>query len=155
MEISTGDVIAALALLFSIYATWQSNKSKKQEDELLDVQKKVNALILEKEQREAAQANRAEIGASFISIGSKNHRLKIFNKGRSPAKNVRIDFPDGNDVIIESDIRNKFPLEIMDPGQSVELIAAVHMGTKRKHVIRLIWLDADGSEHEKTVHATL
>lgn len=155
MEISSGDVIAAMALLLSIYATWQSNKSKRQEEELLDVQKKVNALILEKEKRELLQATRADLSASFISIGSKKHRLKIFNKGKATATDIHIDFPDGNEVIIDSDIREKFPLAIMEPGQSVELLAAVLMETRRKHVIRLTWLDTDGGKQEKIIHATL
>nr|VFK53882.1 MAG: hypothetical protein BECKTUN1418F_GA0071002_10314 [Candidatus Kentron sp. TUN]VFK55703.1 MAG: hypothetical protein BECKTUN1418E_GA0071001_10324 [Candidatus Kentron sp. TUN]VFK64303.1 MAG: hypothetical protein BECKTUN1418D_GA0071000_12555 [Candidatus Kentron sp. TUN] len=39
--------------------------------------------------------------------------------------------------------------------QSVELFAAVHMGTKKKHKIRLIWQD-DAQEHnEKPAHPTL
>ena len=155
MEVSAGDVIAAFALLLSAYATWRSHKFKKKEEDLLDVQRKVNALILEKEEREAAQANRADLGANFFSLGSSNHRLKVFNKGKAIAHGVEIDFPEGNDVLIESDIRDKFPMETMEPGQAVELIAAVRMGTKRKQVIRLTWKDTDGKEQEKIVHATL
>ena len=155
MNISTGDVIAALALLLSGYATWRSHGFKKKEAELLDVQRKVNALLLEKEKREAAQATRADLGASFFSLGSSKHRLKVFNKGKATAYGVEIDFPDGDDVVIKSDIQDKFPMETMEPGQSVELIAAVHMGTKRKHTIRLVWHDAEGNEQEKIVHATL
>lgn len=150
-----GEVIAGLALLLSAYATWRAHRFKKKEEELLDLQTKVNALILEKEQREAINATRADLGASFLAIGSKKHRLKIFNKGKVAAYSVAIEFPDGNDVVPESEIDDKLPLEAMEPGQSVELIAAVHSGTKRKHALRLRWIDSDGEEKEKMVHATL
>src|SRR5690625_224246 len=134
MEITAGDIIAGLAFLLSGYATWRTHSFKKKEEELLDVQGKVNTLILEKEKREAAQASRAALGASFIAIGSKKHRLKVFNRGKAEARHVQIDFPEGNEVIIESELEDKFPVEVLEPGQAVELIAAVHMGTKRKHL---------------------
>ena len=37
----------------------------------------------------------------------------------------------------------------------VELIAAVHNGTKSKHTIRLVWDDDAGTDNEKTVYPTL
>ena len=149
------EVIAALALLLSGYATWRAHKFKKKEEELLDLQTKVNALILEKEQREAIHATRAELGASFLSLGSNRYRLKIFNRGKAAAHSVAIEFPDGNDAIPESELNEKFPLEIMEPGQSVELIAAVHNGTRRKQAVHLKWTDLNGKAQEKIVHATL
>lgn len=49
-----GDIIAFLALLLSGYATWRAHKFKQREEEILDIQKKLNALIIDKEEREAA-----------------------------------------------------------------------------------------------------
>jgi hypothetical protein len=155
MTFSLGDIIATLALLMSGYATWRSHRFKKKEEDLLEVQKKLNALILEKEEHEATEANRAELGANFITFGSRRHRLKIFNKGKAVANQVEVDFPDGNDVVIDSDIQNKFPMESMEPGQSVELIAAVPKETKRKLTVRLIWQDKNGEKREKLVYPTL
>lgn len=155
MTVSLSDIIAAIALALSAYATWRSHRFKAKEAELMDLQGKVNSLLLEKEQREAEQAGRAELGASFVSIGSKKQRLKIFNKGKVPARDVTIEFLEGNEVVPESEIKGKFPMEHIDPGQAVELIAAVHSGTKRKHAIRLKWIDDDGAEREKDVYPTL
>lgn len=155
MDITLGNIIAALALGLSAYATWGSHRFKKKEGELMDLQGKVNSLILEKEQREAEQAGQADLGASFVSIGSKKNRLKIFNKGKMPAYNVNITFLGDNDIVLDSEIENKFPMEHIDPGQAVELMAAVHMQTKRKHAIRLRWSDPNGGEREKDVYPTL
>lgn len=155
MSISVSDVIAILALVLSAYTTYRSHKFKAKEAELMKIQEKVNSLVLEKEQREAEQAGRAEIGASFVSIGSNNHRLKIFNKGKVPAHNVTIEFLDDNEVVLESEIKDKFPIEHIDPGQAVELITSVLLCRKRKHALRLKWKDAGGSKREKDVYLTL
>ena len=62
MSISISDVIAILALALSAYATWRSHRFKAKEAELIDLQRKVSSLVLEKEQREAEQSGRAELG---------------------------------------------------------------------------------------------
>ena len=76
MSISVSDVIAILALALSSYATWRSHRFKAKEAELIDLQREVSSLVLEKEQREAEQSARAELGASFVSIGSKKSASK-------------------------------------------------------------------------------
>ncbi len=111
--------------------------------------------MLDKEASEASSTKKADLGATFIKLGSNKYRLKIFNKGKSAARNVSIDFPEGNDCLIDSDIEAKFPLERMDPHQSVELIAAVHMKTKSKHVIKLSWSDDHAENNEKLVYPTI
>ena len=71
------------------------------------------------------------------------------------ARNVRIEFPEGNDLIMETELTDKFPMESLEKYQSVELIAAVHMQAKRKHVVRLIWEDDAQPYNEKLSYPTL
>lgn len=141
--------------MLSAYATWRAHAFKKREEELLEIQKKLNTLMLDKEKREAAHEKEADLGANFVTIGSEKYRLRISNKGRAAAYHVTIDFPEGNDIILEDDIQEKFPLELLERGQSVELVAMIAMGTKRKLAIRLSWQSADGERCEKTVYATV
>ena len=42
-------------------------------------------------------------------------------------RNVRIEFPEGNDVVSDLEVFNKLPMESLERHQPVELIAAVHM----------------------------
>ena len=153
--VSLGDFVAILAFLLSLYATWRAHAFKKREEELLEIQKKLNMLMLDKEEREAAHEKEADLGANFVPIGSNKRRLRVFNKGRAVAYHVTIDFPEGNDMVLEQDIQEKFPLELLERGQSVELIAVVGLGTKRKLAVRLSWQSADGEKFNKTVYATL
>lgn len=149
------EVIAFLALLLSGYATFRSLKFKKSEKELVEVQKKLNQLMLEKEKREATQAKRADLGANFITIGKQKHRLKVFNKGKGTAYNVNIEFPDGNDLILQHGLKEKFPLEIMERGQSVDLVASFDMQSKSKLKVKLKWENENEEVDEKILYPTL
>lgn len=155
VTIDTGDVIAGLAFLLSGYATWQTVSFNKKQKSLVESQEKLNNLLLEKESEDALKEKSADLGASFIKLGSSKYRLKIWNKGSATAKNVRIEFPEGNDVVVDSEVSDKFPMESLERHQSVELIAAVHMQTKRKHVVRLIWEDDAQTHNEKLSYPTL
>lgn len=153
--IDTGNLIASLALLLSTYATWQTVSFNKKQKSLVESQEKLNKLLLEKEHEGVIRDKSADLGASFIKLGSSKYRLKIWNKGSSTARNVRIEFPEGNDIINNSEVIEKFPMESLEKHQSVELIASVHMQTKRKHVIRLIWEDDAEQHNEKLSYPTL
>ncbi|QIR05274.1 hypothetical protein [Salinivibrio costicola] len=155
VTVDAGDIIAGLALLMSAYATWRTNSFNEKQKSLIESQEKLNNLLLEKEASEAVSGKKADLGASFVKLGSNKHRLKIWNKGNATARNIRLEFPEGNDVLIQSDLDEKFPLESMEKFQSVELNAAVHMGTKSKHVIRIVWEDDSESHNEKLVYTTL
>lgn len=155
MAVTPSDIIALLALLLSTYATWQTIKSNKRQESLVEGQERLNALLLKKELGESVAAGQADLGASFVRLGGGSCRLKVFNKGKVPARNVEIEFPEGNEIIIKSEIRDKFPLEVLDTHQSVELVAAVSMGSPRKLPIRLKWSDEQNSSNEKTLYPTL
>lgn len=150
-----GDVIAVLALVVAGYAAWTTSKFNQRQKSLIESQEKLNTLLLVKEEGEAAEEKKADLGATVIKVGSSNYRVKIWNKGKAPARNITIDFPDGNDLIINSEVERKFPLEVLDRLQAVELIAAVHMGTKSKHTVRLTWSDDFRATNEKTVYLTI
>ena len=155
VSIDAGDVIAGLAFLLSAYATWQTISFNKKQRSLVESQEKLNNRLLEKEDEDALKGKRADLGASFIKLGNSRYRLKIWNKGAATARNVRLEFPEGNDVVIDSEVTDKFPMETLERHQSVELIATVHMQTKRKHVVRLIWEDDAEAYNEKLSYPTL
>lgn len=153
--VNFGDVIAVSALILSGYATWKIFKFNERQESLIESQKKLNDILLEKEASEAVSDKKADLGASFIKLGSNKYRLKIWNKGKASARNVQIEFPERNNILHQSEIDEKFPLESLETHQAVELIASVHMGTKRKITIRLIWSDEYDEHNEKIVYPTL
>jgi len=155
IPISVGDGIALAALLLSGHATWKTFKFNERQNSLVESQERLNTLLLEKETEEARNSKKADLGATFIRLGSNKHRLKVWNKGKSAAHNVSLEFPEGNECLMQSDIDSKFPLEVLDAYQAVELIASVAIGTRSKHPMRLIWNDESGERNEKLVYPTL
>lgn len=82
--------------------------------------------------------------------------MKIRNKGKATAKNIRLSFPEGNDSFVHPhDVKKKFPLEALETFASVELLVVSDLTTKPKQVIHLLWDDDFGSDQEKLVYLTL
>lgn len=144
-----------MALLIAAYSAWKTNKFNERQKTLIEVQELLNKRLLEKEQADTIQKNKTGLGVNFIKLGSDSYRLKVWNKGPAPARNVRISFPEGNDIIVDSELTEKFPLESLEVYQSVELIATACMQSKRKHVIKLDWSDDFSEDNEKLLYPTL
>jgi len=152
--VSVGDGIAALALLLSGYAAFTTTRFNARQRKLIDGQERLNEILFAREAAEASGAKQAELGAGFVKLGN-NYRLKVWNRGKAPARRVRLEFPEDNECLIPSDVAAKFPLEVLEPQQSVELIAVVGMDTRSKHPMRLRWDDDSGEDHEKMVYPTI
>ncbi|EGR1894413.1 MULTISPECIES: hypothetical protein [Vibrio] len=150
-----GDGIALVALGLSGYATWRTIQFNKRQDSLVETQNKLNKLLLAKETEEVIDDRKADLGASIIKLGNHKYRLKIWNKGNAEAKNVTVEFPDGNELVPESELQSKLPYESLEKHASIELLAAVHMQTPRKHKLKLGWSDEHRNKNEKIVYPTL
>jgi len=149
-----GDVFAGLALVLSAYATVMTVRFNRRQKCLVESQESLNKRLLAREDDQAKADRQADLGANFVKIGSSNWRLKVVNKGKAVARNVTISFPEGQDCFIQSDIDSKFPLEVLEPMQGVELIAAIDYGSKSKYPIALAWADDFQESNEKTVYPT-
>ncbi len=149
------DLVSVFALMISAYAAWKTLSFQKRQKALIEVQERLSSLLVQKEEGQSAAERKADLSASIIKLGNSKYRLKVWNKGKAAAKNVSISFPQGNDIVDEREVADKFPLEYLDSHQSVELIAFVHMGTKRKHVVDLNWVDSSNNSNSKTVHLTI
>lgn len=103
---------------------------------------------------EAVTAKKADMGATLMTLGTSKHRLRIFNKGKSSARHVRLVFPEGQDFLIDSDLESKFPMETMHPHQPVDLIASWTHGTKSKQVVKIVWDDDFAKNNEVITYTT-
>ncbi len=153
MEFS--DVTALIALLVSLGAAGVTFWFYRRQLALIDTQEQLNRRLLEKGEAEAIEARQADVGAKLIKLGNNKCRVKVFNRGKAAARNVEIEFPDGNDMIPDQEIRDKFPMEVLEQHDSVELMAAIHMRTPRKQAMLLKWTDDYSDSNEKTSYLTL
>ena len=147
MEIRINDIISLLALILAIYSTKRTFDFNNRQKKLIETTDKLNKLLIEKE-NEYRRANKsADLTASYSS----NDRVIIFNRGQSAAKNVRIEILSGIDIFIKDDLESKFPIEILDRQQNIEVFAAIHSESSRKANIKLTWDDTNGIDNTKTI----
>jgi hypothetical protein len=143
---SVASAIAAfVALIISWVSLHKSNKTNARQDEL-------NRLLIERETQAGQDSKRADLSANLITVGKNNRRLKVFNRGKGTARNVRlIDLQEEDSLLSRGDIQRKFPVPILEQHQSVELAASSYLsGPSRAHV-KLVWDDDSGDNHEKEV----
>lgn len=144
---STSDLIAFGALAVSIYTViaseFKSRKSDKEQRVIKDEQDRLRKLILEKETKSAINEMKAELGARIVNPSNNRYRLKIYNRGKVEARNIDVHFPDndGDEYLIMSEVKDKFPYELLRPQQAVEMIASINFESKTKYRIQLTWDD--------------
>ncbi|RMM22389.1 hypothetical protein [Pseudomonas syringae] len=155
ITVGSGDIIASVALLFSVYATFKTVQFNNRQQEVIKSQAKLNELLLDKEAAGVELEKQADLGVALLKLGNSRYRLKVFNKGKAPARHVTIDFPEGNEIVSKGEISSKFPLQFLDVHQSVELTASVHLGTTPKHRVKLEWDDGRLERATKEMWATL
>lgn len=142
-------IVSILAFAMSVYSTKKTVEFNRRQREFIETNDELNKMLLDREEQESLSQKQADISANFIKVGSSNYRLKVFNRGRGLAHNVRIEFPSGNEILIEDDVDAKFPMPSLEPQQSVELIAAVCMDSPRRMEMKFVWDDQSGKNREK------
>lgn len=143
MASAASAIVAFVALIVSAISLHKSNKFSATADRL-------NRLLIEREQADGIASKRADLSANIIKVGKTNYQLKVFNRGKGVARNVRlIDLDQGNSLLIAADIQRKFPVLVMEQHQSVELIAAITLGSRPCVHIKLLWDDETGKDNEK------
>ena len=151
------NVVAGGALLVSIWSLHKTNKFNARQNELADTTERLNRLLIDREAAEGLASKKADLSANLYQASKNNYRLKVFNRGKGTARNIRFaDLTTGDDTILmRSDIDRKFPMPILEQHQSVELIAAMHMASPPRTHIKLIWDDDTGQDHEKELTPSL
>lgn len=141
LEFFVSSAIALIAVVISSISLWRSWRIEK-------VQRQLNEINLQKELNAQALSKQAEIRVEMLNYGSGGYRVELSNAGYATAKNVNLSFPDGNDLVIDSELKTKLPFHSLSPGRRVELIAAVHLGTPNKHRVLVSWEDGRGTSVE-------
>lgn len=145
---TVSNIIAVLAFAAAIWSVVQTSRFNKRQNNFSETAERLNRMLIERESNEAASQLKGDIGANFIKIGKSTYRLKVFNRG-ARASNIRIDFLSGEDLILKSQMNEKFPIPALERHQSVELIAAPHFQSTNRAHVKLMWDDSAGKDHTK------
>lgn len=150
-------VIACVAAIVSL-VVW--NGQRKLQREANDLQRATSELArkqLEILLREEKGQNTARLSLSLERDG-KGFRFRLRNISDVDAKDVEFELllkrPEDN-PLIKSDYDQKFPLKRLQPGESVALIAAIHLGSPTAFNALVKWTNPDGSKVEEETFAAL
>jgi hypothetical protein len=149
--------IAFSALVVSLISLFKTVRYNARQTELAATTERLNKILIERETAEAAASKKADLSANIYKSGKSDYRVKIFNRGRGVARNVRVEDlnPEEDSILIQSEIGHKFPVPILEQHQSVELIAAITLGSPLRAHIKLLWDDATGQDQEKELTPSL
>ncbi|WP_409149259.1 hypothetical protein [Sphingobacterium sp. BS-2] len=137
------------SLVFSIIAIFGSlltyfihdRKIKAQEKLINDYQ--INKIIEEK-----IEKTQAVIRASIIKGNNGNRTLRVYNKGKATARNIRLFILDEPEYLYST---NPFPFPALNEKENVDLIIHLHMGSPDNISFELIWDDeyAENNKHSQ------
>ena len=147
-------VLSAAAIAISVYGMCTQRRLQKENNELQratsDLSKKQLELLL----REDKRHNNARITLDLIKENKTSFKFVLTNISDVDARNVNcellLDNP-ADSPLIASDVSNKLPAPYLSPGNSMTLIAALHLGSPLAYRARLTWTNPDDS---KTVDET-
>lgn len=132
-------IISVLALIISVKLYFIQKGFYDLEKDLASLDKKVKKMAIEREEGEIRNNKMADLFVSYVRLDTKKERLRIKNKGKSSAKNIRFEIIEDPGIDIHT--QGTFPFEQLDPEGIIELIAGTSMETGPKLKIQLIWDD--------------
>lgn len=157
MPISSTDLIATGALIVSTGALFASvwtaritHRFNRKQIAFEKTAERLNVLLIEKEAAENQALQRAEIASNIYRVG-RDTRLKVFNRGKAAAHNVRLEELDAAGLLMRSDIERKFPVERLDVHGSVELHIIRTLQSASKTRIQVTWDDDAGRDQTKVL----
>jgi len=154
MPFGVSDGIAIGALLLAGWSTFRTEKFNRRQAAFEETNERLNLMLIEREASESNEQKRADVSADFYKSGANNYRLKVFNRGKATARNVRIEVLDNGRILMQDDIDRKFPVPVLEQHGSVELHAMIHFGSPPRTHVRLTWDDDLGANQSKELHPT-
>ncbi|MGA6117051.1 hypothetical protein [Sphingobacterium anhuiense] len=108
---------------------------------------KINAYNLFKIESEQLEFKKAEVRASLIKGDRGKCTVKIYNKGKARAHQVRL-IMDDQDFLISN---TAFPLAFMNPQESAEFYIHLSMGSPDSMLLKIMWDDdyQKNNEHQQ------
>ena len=132
-------IISVLALLGAAYTYFVHDcKIKRQEA-------KINEYQLAKIMEEEEENKKAQICGNIVKLDKGKRVLKIYNKGKAPAFNIRVDGLDENKISVYG--LKMLPFERLNPQESFEL-NLLSPGWTITLKIKYIWNDASQNNKE-------
>lgn len=128
---NAGLIVSIFALLFTLFTYFYHDfKIKKQTD-------RINKYQLEKIEREMISEKKAIIEANVIKNKTNERLIKIYNRGKSIAKNVIITIPEMDGYVVKN---NPCPIDLK-PQSGIDISLSTFICASNKIDIIYEWSD--------------
>lgn len=145
----TADFISLISILIAagafLYTYFVDRRVKAQEIALNDIQ-------IKKHREEEAESKKAVIEANIYKSGKSSWKMKVYNKGKSSARNIRFisdDIEKENSGIEIYTPNGTLPYPLLHPQTSFELSVVLYMGHNPVPKVKFIWDDDYGENQER------
>lgn len=150
-------VLGCFAVFVSLVVWFGQRKMQKEANDLQRATSELAKKQLEILVREEKGMNAARLSFDIFKDG-KTYRFRITNISDVDAKEVKLKLlvkkPEES-PLIKLDYESKFPVPKLQPGCSVTLIAAIHLGSPTAYNALLTWVNPDGNNVEEETYAAL
>lgn len=131
--------LSAFAIVLTITMYLKHDKRLKKQEE------KLNAYQLKKIDEEESENKKALIKGNIVKGNKGSRVLKIFNSGKSVARNIRVEYLGDMEYIFPRD--DHFPYELLNPQDGSEIFLLLAEGASKLHV-KFIWNDDSKNDNE-------
>jgi len=139
--------IVLFLILYIIYKKFRYHQLKKDYESL---QQQMDRVLLREQATLAQEGEKADLQAEFVKSDHDSHpKLRIRNVNQALAKNIRIDFPNGNNLLLKKEVDAIFPIDTLNKHKEILLSIAVYNNAPRKIAIELIWDDGYNMNNSK------
>lgn len=149
-----GDLLSLGALGVAIWAAATAKRFNERQLRFERTAERLNQLLIDREAGENQTQRRADLGVSIYKSGRSNFRMKVFNRGKAAARNVRLEEITDPGFLIRNDVDEKFPAPVLEPHAAIELIVIFHMQAASRTQIRLTWDDDFEKDQTKDFYPT-
>jgi len=137
-------IISILALIGTVYTYFVHDRKIKKQEAI------INEYQLTKFKEEEEESKKAQICGNIVKYDKGKRVLKIYNKGKASANNIRVVGIDENKLSVYG--LELLPYELLNPQESFELTLLVP-GSATTIKLKYIWNDAtqDNREFEQVL----
>lgn len=155
-------IIALVALIISaaaLHRAGRANRIAEEANELAQAPAKLAKVQLEQEE---TRRGRTSVSLTLVerqSIGSNGrplrfHKFRLSNDGESSAQDAGFEIKSNDSPLVLQDYQDKLPATL-NPNQTIEVMASVHLGSPSKLDAVIFWTNADGSEEQHECVVTM
>ncbi|WP_434458186.1 hypothetical protein JQR85_06210 [Stutzerimonas urumqiensis] len=149
-------LLGCIATIVSLVVWFGQRKIQKESNDLQRATSELAKKQLEILLREERGKNTARLSFDLFKDG-KTYRFRITNISDVDAKDVDLNLlvkPEDS-PLVKNDYEAKFPVPKLQPGSSVTLIAAIHLGSPTAYNAVLSWVNPDGTKVSEETYAAL